>query len=285
MRRTGGEVRLALTWRCNFRCSFCHLEGQGCGRLPAGSARKALDRLASEIEQGRSDITLTGGEPLLERQRLREIIRGLPECSPFLPALTIVTNGTLWDDEMIELIASYPGPRKVNVSLHSADPATYDRITGTQGQLERVAQSIRNLLSAAVPVKLNAVVLRGINSGMEDRSRLVALARDLGVTAVKFLELLVMDPHSPEATLFVSSAEIEQSLTTLGYRRSGITSRGVVLTQERVSGFNVEVKRCSFTPGSRNYGPDLKPFPCFQANSSLEVGGTCPGELEKREVA
>jgi molybdenum cofactor biosynthesis enzyme MoaA len=231
-----------------------------------------VDLISREIANGVNDVTLTGGEPMLESDLVAGIVDGLARLSSsIVPALTIVSNGTLWDGGMIRRVASYPGPLKVNISVHTASPFLYDQVTATQGMRDQVINTVRALVAAGVRVKFNAAVMRGINASAGAMLSLLDQASTLGVTSVKFLELLRQANDPKSEALFVGCSEIEGTLQTLGFRRIREIARGVEMTRVDRSGIHAEVKRCSCALGcgrcqgalARNFGPDLKPHCCF----------------------
>ena len=95
-------------------------------------------------------LLLTGGEPLL-RPDFREIYTG---CKRMGLVLSVNTNASLIDDDMVELFAANP-PRRVNITLYGASPETYGALCGSREAYARVVRAILNLQSAGVIVKLN----------------------------------------------------------------------------------------------------------------------------------
>jgi molybdenum cofactor biosynthesis enzyme MoaA len=275
----GRELRIAITWKCNFSCQFCHHEGMDGPAGVRASGRPILELIKAEIARGCDDVTLTGGEPLLEKAVIGEVVRGLAELPALSrPALTIVSNGSCWDAETIRLLSAYPGPCKVNISMHTAEPGKYDSMTGSRDQRERVLKTIVDLVAEGVVVKLNAVILRGVNASREDLAGLIDLASRLGVKHVKFLELLKGCGNEQDHRYFVGSDEIEAELTGMGYRRIREVLRGVDLVNDNPGSPSIEIKRCSCALGcgrcretlGRNYGPDLKYQPCFRQRAEMQ---------------
>ncbi|MCC6021445.1 MAG: radical SAM protein, partial [Thermoproteaceae archaeon] len=124
MRRGVLRLRLSVTSRCNFSCVFCHREGQ---------PRRAEDALTAEdygfIASALSRIgavhyKLTGGEPLM-RDDVDAIVARIVRAGG---SVSLVTNGYLLRDWAERLAAA--GLSRVNVSVHSADPARYSAVTG-----------------------------------------------------------------------------------------------------------------------------------------------------------
>ena len=291
--KTAVELRLALTKRCNYRCSFCHREGQDGHAPKLAAVADVMSLLGREIAAGADDITLTGGEPFLEPALVAGILDGLSEVpAGSRPALTLVSNGSVLDQAMIARLAAYPGSLKVNISLHTANPLLYDHITGTVGMRAQVIDAIRALVAAGVTVKLNAVVMRGINSSSGAMAALLMLSRALGVKTVKFLELLRQPGDVRAEALFVGCEEIEKVLALLGFKRIQEQIRGVKLAKPLQAGFSLEVKRCSCALGcgfcrdalGRNFGPDLKQHDCFWSDQDGPRPASCGDEKKARRL-
>lgn len=149
------NLRISLTPACNLNCIYCHAEGEVSpgSLLTAGEIAEVM-RVAAGFEF--RSVKFTGGEPLL-RTDLPEIIRSVP--SGMESSLT--TNGTLLACLAKDLKEA--GLSRVNVSLDSLDPETYRKIT-RRDCLGEVLEGIEAALDAGLtPVKLNMVVLSGIN--------------------------------------------------------------------------------------------------------------------------
>jgi cyclic pyranopterin phosphate synthase len=150
------NLRISLTQRCNFDCFFCHKEGQTAkDRELTPSHIEAIAKAAYEL--GMTKIKLTGGEPLLRPDILDIISRIARHTSE----LSLTTNGYLL--KKLALLLKTAGLHRVNVSLHSIHPATFQRITGIDG-VAQVKEGVTAAIDARLhPVKINMVVLKGIN--------------------------------------------------------------------------------------------------------------------------
>jgi len=155
------NLRISLTPRCNLSCIYCHREGEKDPRREM-SAEEIGEIIAAGADLGIRSIKFTGGEPLL-RSDLADIIATVPkgmECS-------LTTNGTLLADTAFDLRDA--GLKRVNVSIDSLDRDTYLRISG-KDLLPDVMAGIDTAIDAGLtPVKLNMVVLDGINDTEIDR--------------------------------------------------------------------------------------------------------------------
>jgi GTP 3',8-cyclase len=149
------NIRISLAKQCNLACIYCHREGERSSKdqLSAADIAEIL-RVAAGF--GIRSVKFTGGEPLL-RPDLLEIIRSVPAGMES----SLTTNGTLLSVLARDLKKA--GLNRVNVSLDSLDPATYRKITGID-KLSDVLAGIQSALEAGLtPVKINMVVLGGIN--------------------------------------------------------------------------------------------------------------------------
>jgi cyclic pyranopterin phosphate synthase len=155
------NLRISITQRCNNRCAYCHREGevQQANRSEEKMSAQEIVRIAKvAISLGINRIKLTGGEPLM-RTDLSEIIAGIAAV-PGLRDLSLTTNGLLLGGMAKELCKS--GLRRVNISLPSLNPETYNKLTG--GKLEEALTGVSAAVEAGFcPVKLNMVVLKDTN--------------------------------------------------------------------------------------------------------------------------
>jgi MoaA/NifB/PqqE/SkfB family radical SAM enzyme len=160
---------LELTRRCNLRCVHCYLGDQAAqhrlGDRELGTA--AVKAAISEwVEAGCLYLTITGGEPML-RSDFAEIYRHARESGL---VVTVFCNGTWVTDGIAELFRELP-PRKVEISLYGATPATHDALTGVAGSHARAWEGIRRLQAAGVRVVLKTIAMTA------NRHEVEALAR------------------------------------------------------------------------------------------------------------
>ncbi len=152
------NLRISLTQECNYRCFFCHREGQrflAKKELTVDEIER-LVRIASML--GIRKVKLTGGEPTV-REDIIEIVRRI---KPYVIDLSMTTNGSRLKGLAKPLAKA--GLDRVNVSLHSLKPDVYKRITGVDG-LDVVLEGIEEAVKYLSPVKLNMTVMKGLNEG------------------------------------------------------------------------------------------------------------------------
>lgn len=155
-------LRVSVTDRCDFRCTYCMAEDMTF--LPKAEllTLEELDRLCSAfVAKGVRKLRLTGGEPLV-RRNVMSLVNGLGRHlrTGALDELTLTTNGSQLARFAGDLKAA--GVRRVNVSLDTLDPARFRDIT-RWGKIEPVLEGIDAALAAGLKVKINAVALRGVN--------------------------------------------------------------------------------------------------------------------------
>jgi GTP 3',8-cyclase len=198
--RTVRDLRISVTDRCNFRCTYCMPE-EGMQWLPREDILtfEEIERLARVCVErfGVDGIRLTGGEPTV-RAHLPVLVEKLSHLrvnpradTPFAgrkPDLSVTTNGATMRLLAHELRQA--GLDRVNISLDTLDPDRFLQMTRRR-ELHRVLDGIAAAQEAGFdPVKVNAVVERGVND-----DELVALAefgREHGVQ-VRFIEFMPLD--------------------------------------------------------------------------------------------
>ena len=184
------DVRLSVTDRCNFRCSYCmpaEVFGPDFAFLPRAELLtfEELTLVARElVALGARTLRITGGEPLVRRdlERLVALLRAL-DASEVLGGepldLALTTNGSLLAKLAEPLRAA--GLNRVTVSLDSLTPETFTRMSGSALPLESVLEGITAAAAAGfTQIKLNAVIRRGVND--TEIPALVEFARANGHT-------------------------------------------------------------------------------------------------------
>lgn len=198
------DLRISVTDRCNFRCSYCMpLDKYEWINKEEILTFEEITRLANLFVQlGVDKIRLTGGEPLV-RQDLDYLVGKLSAIEG-LKDLCLTTNGALLAEKIDALKRA--GLRRVNISVDTLDPEKFRQMT-KRGDLKRVLEGIFAAKKHRLdPIKLNAVVERGVND--EDILDLVGFARDNGF-AIRFIEYMdVGNSNNWTSTKLVSKKEI-----------------------------------------------------------------------------
>jgi GTP 3',8-cyclase len=184
------DLRVSLTDRCNLRCRYCmprEIFGPDHAFLPRDellSFEELTRVLTAFVDLGVSKLRLTGGEPLLRRD-LPDLIEMLAPLDG-VADLALTTNGILLPRLAERLAAA--GLRRVTISLDALDDATFRAVADTPLSVRAVLEGIDAALAAGLsPVKVNAVVQRGVNDDqIED---LAGWARETGVV-LRFIEFM-----------------------------------------------------------------------------------------------
>ena len=203
--RIARDLRVSLTDRCNLRCTYCMPE-QGLDWLPKPEllSDDELTRLVriAVTELGVTNVRFTGGEPLL-RRGLTEIIAATAALRP-RPRISMTTNG-IGLTRLAGALAQ-AGLDRVNVSLDTLRPDRFTALT----RRDRLKDVLAGLDAAAAaglePVKVNAVLLRGVND--DEAADLLRYCLDRGFQ-LRFIEQMPLDPqHGWDRANLVTADEI-----------------------------------------------------------------------------
>jgi GTP 3',8-cyclase len=181
------DLRISITDRCNLRCSYC-MPAEGMAWLPrtevltyeeiARVARVCVERFGFEA------IRLTGGEPLVRAH----VTRLVEMLAPLGVDLALTTNGVKLAEVAHDLASA--GLNRVNVSLDTLQRDRFLALT-RRDELERVVGGIDAAIDAGLaPVKVNAVVIRGVND--DEVVDLARFGRDRGI-GMRFIEFMPLD--------------------------------------------------------------------------------------------
>jgi cyclic pyranopterin phosphate synthase len=185
--RVHDDLRLSVTDRCNLRCAYCMPEEPRWFAREALLTFEELERVARvAIGEGVRKVRLTGGEPLVRRD-LPHLVARLSALAG-LSDLSLTTNGVLLAEHARDLAAA--GLRRINVSLDTLDRDAFAAMTGR----DRLGAVLAGLDAAAAvglgPIKINAVLLRGVNESQAEP--LVAYGRERGFE-VRFIEVMPLE--------------------------------------------------------------------------------------------
>ncbi len=270
--RPVSNLRISLTPKCNLSCIYCHREGEKTPAEPLSAAEIAeVLRVAAGF--GIRSVKFTGGEPML-RPDLTQIIRSVPAGMES----SLTTNGTLLASLAGDL--KQAGLRRVNVSIDSLDPETYKKITGSD-RLSDVLEGIEEALKTGLtPVKLNMVVLKGINDHeVDDFLRYVRGNRDLVLQLIELMNFNGCDHHGDLSGLETSLAARSRQI---------VTRRMHHRKKYCLDGAEVEVVRplhntefCAFCNRLR-VTSDGKLKPCLlRTDNHVDIRGKTGRELEE----
>lgn len=200
-------LRISVTDRCNLQCVYCQ-PLDSCEVIEHKEILKfeEIHRIAKLfVKCGIRKIRLTGGEPLV-RRNITQLVQKLAEIKD-VEELSLTTNGVLLESVAAELKSA--GLKRINVSVDSAERKNYKLITGFD-YLDRVTKGIYKAIEVGLtPIKLNAVILRGLNE-----SQIQALAQMslyLPVT-VRFIEYCPTCKHTRLENNYVANSEVRSAI-------------------------------------------------------------------------
>ena len=270
-------LRISVTDLCNLRCLYCMPE-KGVEKVEHKdilSVEEIEEISASAASLGVKKIRLTGGEPLI-RKGIIEIIKRVARI-PGIDEVDLTTNGTLLESFAPALKEA--GLSRVNISVDAFDPDTYREIT-RGGEIEDVLAGIRAAIEVGLtPVKLNAVLMGGINDSLI--GPLVAMTEEADFR-VRFIEIMPIGEcadWNKERFLSVSKVlEVEPGLEHIGtdgvsnlYRKPG--SKGSVGLISPISNhFCPDCNKLRVTS-------DGKLKPCLHSAEEIDLRGLHGDEL------
>jgi cyclic pyranopterin phosphate synthase len=202
--RVATDLRVSLTDRCNLRCTYC-MPPEGLEWLPSDEALtddEVVRLVGVAVAEGVTEVRFTGGEPLV-RRGLVDIVRRVAEMTP-RPRISLTTNGIGLARTASALHAA--GLDRVNVSLDTLDPERFAELT----RRDRFADVVAGLEGATAagldPVKVNTVLMRGIND--DEAVPLLSWCLDRGYQ-LRFIEQMPLDAqHGWDRAEMVTAAEI-----------------------------------------------------------------------------
>ncbi len=203
-------LRISVTDRCNLRCVYC-MPADGI-RLKQHSDLLTYEEIALVVQAaaqvGIGKVRISGGEPLV-RLGLASLVRMLASIDG-IDDISLTTNGVLLKGQAAELKES--GLRRVNVSLDSLRRERFERVTGYDRLPEVLAGITEARRLGLEPVKINVVVMRGLND--DELVDFAWLSRE--GWHVRFIELMPLIQRITAVPEFVSAEEMWQRLAPLG---------------------------------------------------------------------
>jgi GTP 3',8-cyclase len=194
--RVATDLRVSLTDRCNLRCAYC-MPPEGLDWLP-GADVLTDDEIVRLIT--------IGGEPLL-RKNLELLVADIAALSP-VPEIALTTNGIGLAARAEKLAAA--GLKRINVSLDTLDPETFAKISRRRRLADVLAGIAAAREAGLQPVKINTVLLRGVNDHEAFDLLQWAMAERV---QLRFIEQMPLDPqHGWKRDEMITAAEIKQHL-------------------------------------------------------------------------
>lgn len=251
-------AHLFITTRCNLSCPMCLIPRKSRGpEMDTGEASSLIRELAGI---GTSGVCFTGGEPLM-REDIFELV-GL--CGSLRMPAVLVTNGTLLDERLEELLRARP--TTVNVSIDGSVPETHERSHVGSDVFSRMLRGVRSLSSAlragrspSTSITVSTVVSHHNHTDLDN---IIELSRDLGAARIVFIPL-----HSNTGTW--CGVEDDPRIPPLSSLLVHHPSREFIENSDaflvaldglfRGSGFPL---RCTAGPTTIIVGPDGRIYPC-----------------------
>ena len=190
-------LRISLTDKCNLRCTYC-MPKEEMQFMPSKFLMQAEEiEYFSKlfVEMGVQKIRLTGGEPLV-RQDFGDILQRLGRLET---DLTLTTNAIFINKYLSDFEKA--GVKSLNVSLDTLDPEKFNQIT-RRNQLEKTLHHIDLLLAQGFIVKINMVVMKGVND--DEINDFVALTLDKNNLHVRFIEFMPFNGNQWDMSKIVS---------------------------------------------------------------------------------
>jgi cyclic pyranopterin phosphate synthase len=207
--RIATDLRVSLTDRCNLRCTYC-MPAEGLDWMPHEEVLTddEMVRLITigVTRLGIRTVRLTGGEPLL-RKNLEQLVADISTLEP-KPVVALTTNGIGLATRAEGLAAA--GLTRINVSLDTLDPDTFKKLT-RRPRLDDVLAGVAAARAAGLaPVKINSVLMRGLND--HEAAGLLSWAMAERVH-LRFIEQMPLDAqHAWQRTEMITAAEIRDRL-------------------------------------------------------------------------
>lgn len=219
--RVHKDLRISLTDKCNLRCSYCMPEDFNLW-IPSKdhlTTPELVEVIKIAVDCGITEIRLTGGEPLI-RPDIVEIVAKINEIkNP--PEISMTTNGLALAKKAQELVDA--GLKRINVSLDTLQADRFKEIT-KRDRIQDVFQGIEAAKKAGLkPIKINSVLLRGINDDEAPALLKWALESEL---ELRFIEQMPLDAGNAwSRNNFITADEIFDSLKNI-YKLSAVPTRG-----------------------------------------------------------
>lgn len=202
------DLRISITPRCNFHCVYCHPLGMEMSD-PPGTVSVADVRhfLTAAASLGMDAVRFTGGEPLVRRE-LPQMIEAAA-TTPGVRDVAITTNGSIFRQRHKELLSV--GLQRINISLDAVDPEVFRQLT-RGADIGAVLDAIDLSLELGLhPVKLNAVVIGGVNDGEVPALAAMSIDRPLHVRFIEYMHLNNA-PFDEYRSQYVSGAETRRRI-------------------------------------------------------------------------
>ena len=205
-------LRMSITDRCNLRCIYC-MPKEGLSLIGHDDILRyeELLRIAGiVVKKGVTKIRITGGEPLV-RKGVVQFVSALSGIAG-VQDLSMTTNGLMLSEAALPLRSA--GLKRLNISLDSLNPEKYRKIT-RGGDISQLIAGIKRAQEAGFsPIKINVVVIRGINDDEITAFAKLSLEKNLHIRFIEYMPVGM--ENGWEQKQFVATEEIQQRVKTIG---------------------------------------------------------------------
>jgi len=229
-------VRIAVTDRCNLRCFYC-MPLQGIEYEPKEnilSYEEIIRLLIILSDIGFKKVRFTGGEPFVRKDFI-SLLEKVSKLNLY-DSIHITSNGTMLSKHIPKL--KELGVNKINLSLDSLSPERFEKIT-RRNDFEKVIKTLYRLLDEGFTVKINAVVMNGINT--EDIIPLTELTKENNID-LRFIEEMPFNGGSKKNIKIFNARDIEKTLReNYSISKDVISNHGETSTNYIIPGFKGKV--------------------------------------------
>jgi cyclic pyranopterin phosphate synthase len=282
-------LRVSVTDRCNLRCVYCTPPGE-VSHFKIGeilSYEEILRVVCACVFLGVRKVRITGGEPLV-RRGICDLIACL-NAMPGIEDLGLTTNGVLLESKARPLYEA--GLRRINVSLDSLQPDRYRQITG-KDHLAEVLLGLKAAQEAGFkPIKINVVVMRGINDSELERLAWLTFKEPYLIRFIEYMPIGPSNGWSPEK--LVSCQEIKKRLESfahlhpvVGSDKNGNCQRFRLSAAKGEIGFISPITRhfCD-TCNRLRLTPDGQLRPCLFSDNEVDLRAALRGDCTQQQLA
>ena len=277
--RTIQYLRLSVTDLCNYRCIYCMPQEGVCKKHHADmlTIEEMTEIVRAAHALGINKVRLTGGEPLV-RKGIVTLCRNIKAIDSAIE-LGITTNGSLLSPIAKELKAA--GVDRLNISLDSLDPDTFNKIT-RGGDPQEVLSGIKAAQDAGFEnIKINTVLLKGFNDG--ELYDFIDLTKDNAIH-VRFIELMPLGvAKNWESDRFMTTAMIEGVLQNAELLKIDGVARVYRLPDHKGTVGLICPMSQSFCPSCNKIRvtADGKLKPCLHSDQEIDLRGLQGNALEE----
>ncbi len=262
-------LRISVTDRCNLRCFYCMPE-EGVDKKSHRDIlrdEEIIEAVNAAVKIGLKKIRITGGEPLV-RKGIYTLIEKISQVSG-VQEIVMTTNGLRLKGNVKKLKDA--GVKRINMSLDTLNPETYKTITQSTLHLEH-EQLIQELIeNEMMPIKLNAVLLRGIND--HEIPDFIALADRFDIQ-VRFIELMPIGHLNYDyKTHYISKDEILKKYPELMFEQKHLIAEVYTIKNKRGKiGFINPISHHFCDQCNRlRLTADGKLKPCLHTNNEIDM--------------